>query len=120
MKDKIGYLHTGDKDYPIVFNLNVLEEIQEQYGSLSGWADMVETKDTDNIPKIGDLKKGILSMINEAIDITNESSETKQEFVTLKQLGRIITSAGLENVLKAIKDLSISSTENEQDDSKNV
>ena len=31
MKDKIGVIHTKNKDYPICFNLNVMEEIQEKY-----------------------------------------------------------------------------------------
>ena len=115
MKDKTGCLQTKNYgNYPIVFNLNVLEEIQENYGSISEWGKVVETTDSDGVPKISDLKVGLLSMINEGIDIKNETSDTKQEFVNLKQVGRIITDAGLENVLKAVKDVSLSSTQDEE------
>ena len=121
MKDKTGILHTKSYgDYPIVFNLNVLEEIQEKYGSISEWGKVVEATDSDGVPKISDLKVGLCSMLNEGIDIQNESSQEKRNFVNLKQVGRIITDAGLENVLKAIKDISIASTENLDEEEKNA
>ena len=120
MKDKTGTLHTNNYgDYPIVFNLNVLEEIQEKYGSVSEWGKVVETADSDGVPKISDLKEGLLSMINEGIDIKNETAEQKQKFISLKQVGRIITDAGLENAIKAIKDLTISSTSDPNVEGKN-
>ena len=36
MKDKIVYLDEEHK-YPIIFTLNVMEKIQEEYGSLNAW-----------------------------------------------------------------------------------
>ena len=41
MKDVIKHIETEKRTYPIVFNLNVMEEIQEHYGSMSAWGDLV-------------------------------------------------------------------------------
>lgn len=119
MKEKLAYIKAGNKEYPICFNLNVMEEIQNAYGTVADWADIVEKSNTGE-PKVSDLKVGLREMINEAIDIQNESSDIKQEFVSLKQVGRIITDAGISNVLSAIKNLSISSTEDKEEEQKNV
>ncbi len=119
MKEKLAYIDAGNKKYPICFNLNVMEEIQNAYGTVGDWADIVEKSNTGE-PKVSDLKVGLREMINEAIDIQNESSDIKQEFVSLKQVGRIITDAGITNVLSAIKNLSISSTEDKEEEQKNV
>ena len=45
-------------------------------------------------PDVIALKFGFAEMINEAIDIQNEKNEIKEEAVTLKQVGRIITEIG--------------------------
>lgn len=107
MKDKITYIEVEDKKYPICFNLNVMEEIQEQYGTMSKWGEIVEG---EGEPKIKDLKAGLLAMINEAIDIENETKEVKQEFVNSKQVGRIISEIGFDKITNTIKDITVSST----------
>lgn len=112
MNEKLAYIDAGNKKYPICFNLNVMEEIQNVYGTVGDWADIVEKSNTGE-PKVADLKVGLREMINEAIDIQNENAEVKQEFVSLKQVGRIITDAGISNVLNAIKNLSLSSSTDE-------
>ena len=42
MKDKVVYIETDGKKIPLVFNLNVMEEIQEQYGSLEKWGEITQ------------------------------------------------------------------------------
>ena len=112
MEQKIAYLETEKKKYPLVFNLNVMEEIQEIYGSMQNWADKCESGDE---PNIKDLKNGIMAMINEGIDILNEESDTKEPFVTSKQLGRIITEIGFAKVIEKIKEVQIDSTKTEEE-----
>lgn len=112
MKDKVGFIEVGEKKYPLCFNLNVLEEIQDEYGSLSKWGEIVENKDGEE-PRIKDLKKGLLLMINEAIDMENESKGENIPFLDAKKVGRIITSVGFTRIVEIIKDMSVESTTTE-------
>ena len=118
MNDKISYIETAKKKYPIVFNLNVMEEIQEKYGSMANWGDIVENTDGGE-PKIKDLKIGLAEMINEAIDIENEGKETKEPFVNSKQVGRIIGEVGFYEITNVIKALTVASTKSEDNEGKN-
>lgn len=112
MKDTIAYIETEEKKYPIVFNLNVMEEIQEQYGSLDAWGEKTQGKGE---PNIKDLKIGFMTMINEGIDIENEKNGTNEPFVNAKQVGRIISEVGFSKVLTVIQELTIKSTKSEGD-----
>lgn len=109
MKNQISYIETEKRRYPICFNLNVMEEIQEEYGSMSKWGDIVENKEGGE-PMMKDLKKGLMAMINEAIDMQNEDREEKAEFVTSKQVGRIIGEVGFNKITSIIKDVSVNAT----------
>ena len=109
MNNKISYLETKKRKYPMVFNINVLEELQTEYGSFQKWGDVVKNDETGE-PNIKDLKKGLMLMINEGIDIENEDKEDKEEFVNDKQLGRIISEVGTVEILEAINNLTKSST----------
>ena len=115
MKDTIAYIKTEKRKYPIIFNLNVMEEIQEQYGSLDEWGKITQG---DGEVKVKDLKVGVTAMINEAIDIENENNGTNEPFVDAKKVGRIMTEVGIANVVLAIQDLTVKSTATE-DDGKN-
>ena len=68
MKNTIVHIETEKKRYPLVFNLNVMEEIQEKYGSLDKWGELTKG---GGEPNIKDLKAGIKIMLNEAIDMEN-------------------------------------------------
>lgn len=109
------HIKIEDKKYPLVFNLNVMEEIQEQYGSLDKWGEITQG---DGEPKIKDLKAGIIAMINEGIDIENEENGTNEPMLTLKQVGRILTEIGITGILEKIQEITIASTKSE-DDGKN-
>lgn len=114
MKERLTYIETSKKKYPMTFNLNVMEEIQEQYGSLSVWGELVENLENGE-PKVKELKYGLLSMINEGIDIENENNGTKEPFLNSKQIGRIITEIGLEKIFEKIKELSVNSSSGEEE-----
>jgi len=53
-------------------------------------------------------------MINEGIDIENDDTEIKREFVTLKQVGRIITGLGIKKLTDKVQETVIESTKNEE------
>ena len=99
--------HIGD--YPVTFNINVMEEIQEKYGSISAWGAIVENAEGGE-PKVKDLKIGLMAMINEGIDIENEVKGTNKPFVDSKAVGRIISAYGFENITRVIKNLTVAST----------
>lgn len=104
MKNQIQQieLENGTK-YPICFTLNVMEEIQEKYGNIENWIKKIDNKNKkdkkNEEPDIKSLKFGLQAMINEGIDIENENLETKREFLNLKQVGRLITEMGAQNIM---------------------
>ncbi len=116
MKNAVVYIETEKKKYPLAFNLNVMEEIQEKYGSLDEWGRI--TQGTGEA-KVKDLKVGILAMINEAIDMQNEENNTNEPMLTAKQVGRIMTEVGIKKIVKAIQEITIASTKTDGEE-KNV
>lgn len=103
-------------DYELVFNLNVMELIQEEYGSVEAWGELVEAEVE---PKAKDLKYGFTAMINEGIDIYNEDHTDdegfiKRPFLTEKQVGRIISEIGLANAAKTLNKTVIDSTKSDE------
>lgn len=107
MKEKITYLDEA-KEYPIIFTLNVMETIQDKYGSLEKWQELIfikeKKKKNPNIePDIKALLFGLTEMVNEGIDILNEeNSENKLEPKTPKQVGRMITKIGLDGTTEKL------------------
>lgn len=110
MKNTIVYIETEKRNYPIVFNLNVMEEIQDKYGSLDKWGALTQG---DGEPRVKDLKNGILAMINEGIDIENEENGTQNAFLTEKQVGRLMTEVGIVTIVEKIKEITVASTRGE-------
>lgn len=117
MTNTIKHFKYGDTKYPLAFTMNVIEKIQDKYGSYEKWGDMTDGKEQE--VNIGALKFGITEMINEGIDIENESLETKREFLTSKQVGRIITEIGMNKMTNKVQETVIESTKNEEEE-KNV
>lgn len=113
MQDTMKHINSKGVEYPLVFNLNAMEKIQEKYGSYEKWGDLTDGKDSEI--NIGALKFGILEMINEGIDIENEGKEIKREFITDKQVGRIITDIGMEALVEKMKETVIDSTKNDEE-----
>ena len=110
MKNTVVYIETEKRNYPLVFNLNVMEEIQEQYGSLDEWGKITSG---NGEPQVKDLKNGIMAMINEAIDIENENNGTNEPMLTAKQVGRIMTEVGIVEIVEKIREITVASTKSE-------
>ena len=70
MKDIMDKLEYKGKEYKLIFNLNVLEEIQDKYGTLEKILAEAYGRKTGE-PSIKALSFMIMSMVNEGIDIDN-------------------------------------------------
>ena len=100
MKDYKFTFEVDEKKYTLVFNLNVMETIQAKYGSVQKWGKLTDSKNGE--PNAKALIFGFTEMINEAIDMENEENNTDKPFLTLKQVGRIITKAGIQESAKQL------------------
>lgn len=114
MKNNEIFIEYKGKKYNVVFDMNVIETLQTKYGSFNKWSDLIQpTKDGEEC-NIEALKFGFCEALNEGIDIANENAEEKTEFLTLKQVGRIMTDLGLRNINEKIQDAVIESTKSDE------
>ena len=111
MKDVNGAIQYKDKEYKLVFNLNVMELIQEEYGTLEKWGGLTDGSSGEVNAKA--VIYGFAAMLNEGIDIANEENGTNDKPLTLKQVGRMITDVGLNNATAALNETVVKSTESE-------
>ena len=102
--------------YDLVFNLNVMEMLQDEYGSVEAWSAKAMESDEPNI-KV--LKFGFKAMLNEGIEIYNEDNpDEPKELVNDKTVGRIISSVGFSSVADIIANTVVNSTQSEDDEPK--
>lgn len=111
MKDIEKKITYNGKDYLVVFNLNVMQEIQEKYGTIQKWGELTDNADEPNAKAVID---GFAAMINEGIDIMNERNGTDVKPLTPKQVGRMITDIGLAESAKTLQDTVIESTQSNE------
>lgn len=109
MKDKKSSITVNGIDYPVIFNLNVMEAIQEEFGTLRAWGELTDGEDGE--PNVGAVISGFMHMINEGIDI--ENAERKEHRVPLerKEVGRIITEIGFSEAAKILNKTVVESTD---------
>lgn len=112
MKDYKFDLEVEGKIYKLIFNLNAMEEIQEEYGTIEKWGELTDGKSGEVNVKA--LIFGLACMMNEAIDMKNEEEGTSIPLLTKKQVGRIITKAGIEKSAKKLNEAIVESTKGEQ------
>lgn len=110
MKDVNGKIQYKDREYSLVFNLNVMEEIQEKYESIQKWGDLTSGEE----PNIKALIFGFTAMLNEGIEINNEENETKEKPLTQKQVGRMISEIGFQSVTEQMQETVVNSTQSEE------
>ena len=116
MIDKITYLETDSEKFPLAFTLNVMESIQDEYGTLSEWSELIRNQKEPNIKA---LKFFITKAINEGIDIENEKSDETRAPITSAKAGRIITEIGFQKVAKTINKM-VSESVKTKENSKNA
>lgn len=100
------------KDYKIVFNLNVMEQIQDEYKTLTNWGAL--TDGSEGEVNIKALIFGFTAMLNEGIEIDNEENETDIKPLTKKQVGRMITAIGLDEMTNKLNETVTESTRSEE------
>ena len=99
MVDKINYLETETEKFPLVFTLNVMESIQEKYGTIEAWSNLIQR---DGEPDIKALKFFITEAINEGLEIEAEKNSEQRKAITSKKAGRILTEIGLSGAASKI------------------
>lgn len=114
MKTNEIFIEYKGQKYNIVFDINVIEALQVKYGSFNKWSDLIQPTKKGQESNMEALKFGFCEAINEGIDIANEDREEKLDFLTLKQVGRIITDLGLKNVNEKIQEAVIESAKSEE------
>lgn len=115
MKSAMQTIDYRGKTYKLAFDLNVMEAIQDEYGSIEAWGKLVEPDEGE--PNIKALVFGATEMINEGIEISNDEDGTDEKPLTHRKVARILTEVGLESVTDKVQKSVIDSTE---DDSKNA
>lgn len=117
MKDVMEKFIYKDKEYKLVFNLNVMEQIQDEYGSLDEWGSLTEGKNGE--PNVKAVKFGFTAMLNEAIDMENEENGTDIKPLTKNFVGRMLTEIGINEMTNKLKNTVVESTKVENQE-KNV
>ena len=111
MKEISKALEYKGKKYNLVFNLNVMEVIQDKYGTLENWGKLTDGAENDGEPNAKAVIFGITAMLNEGIDIDNEENGTEEKMLTNKQVGRMITEIGLKSSAQLMNGVVIDSTQ---------
>ena len=112
MKDYKFEFELDGKKYTLVFNLNVMEAIQKQYGTVQKWGKLTDNKNGQEANAKA-LIFGFAEMINEAIDMENDETGSNKPFLTLKQVGRIITKAGLQESARKLNQVIVESVKDD-------
>lgn len=97
-----------DKEYKIVFNLNVMEAIQSEYKTLDEWGALTDGKGGETDIKA--LIFGLREMLNEGILINNEDNGANDPLLTHRQVGRMLSEVGIQHTTEAMNDLVVEST----------
>lgn len=108
MKEISNVINYKGKEYKIVFNLNVMEAIQDEYGTFDKWGKL--TDGLKGEPNVKAIIFGFTQMLNEGIEIENEENGTDIKPFTLKQVGRIITDIGFNTMTNKLQETVIEST----------
>jgi hypothetical protein len=112
MKELSSKITYKDRDYKLVFNLNVMEEIQDEYETLDNWGSMTDGKSGE--VNIKALVFGITAMINEGIEIDNEENGTNEPPMSHKRVARIISEIGFAKVTKDMNELVVESVKSDE------
>lgn len=108
MKDFEGRIEYKGRELRLVFNLNVMQAIQEEYGTLEEWGAL--TDGANGEPNAKAVIFGFTQMVNEGIDMDNEDKGTDDKPMTLKQVGRMITEIGMDVATEQLNETVVEST----------
>lgn len=114
MKDYKIDFEVEDKKYSMIFNLNVMQNLQKKYGSIQEWVNLIDKSGTGQEPDFEAIIFGLGEMINEGIDIDNDENDKNNPLLSEKQIGRLITKLGIKNASEKIKEAIVEGTKNEK------
>lgn len=112
MKEMRNEIEYKGITYNLVFNLNVMEVIQDEYGTLDKWGEL--TDGSKGEPNAKAVVFGFTAMLNEGIDIDNEENGTDLKPLTHKQVGRMLTEIGLRQATMKMNNTVIESTKSDE------
>lgn len=112
MKDFGGYIEYKGQIYKLAFNLNVMEAIQEEYGTIEEWGRL--TDGAKGEPNAKAVIFGFCQMLNEGIEIMNDEKGTDIKPFTLKQVGRLITEVGIQTATERLNDTVVESIKSDE------
>lgn len=100
----------GEDQATLVFNLNVMAKLQAEFGSVDAWTKLLEDEPDEDgnrkrngEPDMDAFLKGFTFMLNEGIDIENETSDAPKAPYSQSQVGRLIGKWGQTAVADAMK-----------------
>ena len=124
MKDFKSTIEYEGQKLDLVFDLNVMQQIQQHYGSLEHWGELTspdpeQILDADgNVigekqkePDINAFLFGFTEMLNEGVDMANEADGGHRPFFSQRQVGRIISTVGMAMASEKLKDVVVGSTD---------
>lgn len=130
MRETLVDIKVDDKVYYLAFNLNVMEAIQSEYGTVDEWGALIdsgaiveEKKDKKgNVLEVkrtgeADLKAinfGFTEMLNEGMDIKSEEAGEVWKPLSKKAVSRIISKYGFEDAYNTMQQSIIDSTADEE------
>ena len=101
--NEVKFFDVKDKKIPALFDLNVVAELQEKYGSLSEWNAKCFPEGSE--PRLKPLIHAFELAINEGYDAIGSD-----ERVSNQEAGRIVTAMTIEKAAAKIKQLVVDST----------
>lgn len=113
MKEISRTITYKNREIKMVFNLNVMQAIQQEYGTVDKWGKLTDGGEGES--DIRALIFGLKEMFNEGIEIANEDNGTNEPLFTDKQVGRIISALGIEEATKALQNTVIDSTKDDSE-----
>jgi hypothetical protein len=88
VKDRAVKITLCGIEYDLIFDLNVTEEIVEKYGSISAFTKKLFGDEQSCVKAI---KAALTALVNESVEVHNESSSDKMALLTAKQVGRFLS-----------------------------
>lgn len=117
MKEVSKVINYKGKDYKLVFNLNVMEKIQDEYKTIGAWGEL--TDGSSGEVNVKALVFGLTEMLNEGIEISNEDNGTNEPLLSHKKVARMLSEIGVDKATKDLNKVVIESVKEKDADSKN-
>ena len=86
MKDRLIEIELNGVNYPLIYNLNVMEELENKYNTIDEWINKLRSSRA----RAKDIKYTLMVMMNEGIEIENIETGSDRKKLTEKEVGRIL------------------------------